>query len=213
LREWKALALKGHAQAQFRVGSLYDEGEGVPQDFKEAAKWYRLAATQGHASAQNNLGMLYSNGQGVAQDDKEAMRWCRLAADQGNPYAQTTVGWLYANGVGTTQDDKEAVRWYRLAAEQGFATAQSNLGQMYASGTGVTANKVIAYALLTLAESGDSSGDKKATGERATLAKSMNFNEVREARALSRTLGKAKSFLNALDQAVQQQAVGHSTPK
>ena len=29
--------------------------EGVPEDDKEAVKWYRLAAEQGHAKAQFNL--------------------------------------------------------------------------------------------------------------------------------------------------------------
>ena len=34
---------------------MYDNGQGVPQDYKTAVKWYRLAAEQGHAAAQNNL--------------------------------------------------------------------------------------------------------------------------------------------------------------
>ncbi len=32
-------------------------GEGVPQDYAEAAKWYRLAAEQGYATAQTILGV------------------------------------------------------------------------------------------------------------------------------------------------------------
>ena len=44
---------------------MYDKGEGVPQDYKEATKWYRLAAEQGDASAQTKLGYMYDHGQGV----------------------------------------------------------------------------------------------------------------------------------------------------
>ena len=38
---------------------MYDNGDGVPQDYKEAVKWYRLAAEQGDAAAQYNLGIMY----------------------------------------------------------------------------------------------------------------------------------------------------------
>ena len=83
LKEWKPLADQGHAYAQLNLGVMYANGEGVPEDDAEAARWYRLAADQGHADAQNNLGMMYANGEGVPEDDAEAARWLRLAADQG----------------------------------------------------------------------------------------------------------------------------------
>ena len=41
---------------------MYDNGKGVPQDYAEAVKWYRLAAEQGYARAQYNLGLMYDNG-------------------------------------------------------------------------------------------------------------------------------------------------------
>jgi len=33
---------------------MYDKGQGVPQDYAEALKWYRKAAEQGFAEAQYN---------------------------------------------------------------------------------------------------------------------------------------------------------------
>ena len=57
-------------------------GDGVQQDFAEAAKWYRKAADQGDIDAQNELGSLYGNGQGVPQDYVEAYRWFDLAASR-----------------------------------------------------------------------------------------------------------------------------------
>ena len=78
--------------------------EGVPQDYKEAVKWYRLAAEQGDATAQYNLGIMYDNGQGVPQDYKEAIKWYRLAAEQGNAKAQYNLGAMYDNGEGVPQD-------------------------------------------------------------------------------------------------------------
>ena len=47
LREWTPLAKQGDTDAQFNLGIMYDNGQGVPQDDKIAVKWYRLAAEQG----------------------------------------------------------------------------------------------------------------------------------------------------------------------
>ena len=45
----RPLADEGVARAQFNLGVMYAKGQGVAQDYAEAAKWYRLAADQGHA--------------------------------------------------------------------------------------------------------------------------------------------------------------------
>ncbi len=102
---------------------MYANGKGVPQDYKEAVRWYTKAAEQGDAQAQTNLGWMYEYGRGVPQDYKEAMRWYRLAAAQGHAQAQTNLGVMYANGQGVPQDYKEAMRWYTKAAEQGHNAA------------------------------------------------------------------------------------------
>ena len=57
---------------------------GVPQDDKEAVKWYRLAAEQGVTTAQLNLGAMYYNGQGVLADVVTAHMWFNIAAANGN---------------------------------------------------------------------------------------------------------------------------------
>ena len=59
LKEWTPLAKSGNASAQYSLGLVYDNGDGIPQDHAEAVKWYRLAADQGHAIAQTNLGLMY----------------------------------------------------------------------------------------------------------------------------------------------------------
>ncbi len=58
LRRFRVLAEQGHAKAQFKLGFMYDYGEGVPQDYAEAVKWYRKAAEQGHGKAQWSLGAM-----------------------------------------------------------------------------------------------------------------------------------------------------------
>ena len=94
---------------------MFYNGEGVPQDYVEAAQWYRLAAEQGFAAAQGRLGVMYSNGKGVPQDYVEAAKWFRLGAEQGNATAQNNLGVLYEYGQGVPQDYVLAHMWYNLA--------------------------------------------------------------------------------------------------
>lgn len=84
LKEWAPLAAQGFASAQFNLGAMYDNGEGVPEDDKEAVKWFRLAAEQGDANAQSNLGVMYDNGRGVPEDNIMAYMWWNLAAASGH---------------------------------------------------------------------------------------------------------------------------------
>jgi TPR repeat protein len=62
---------------------MYDKGNGVPQDYKEAVKWFRLAAEQGYGPAQGKLGIMYDNGMGVPQDYVQAYAWYNLAIANG----------------------------------------------------------------------------------------------------------------------------------
>jgi TPR repeat protein len=66
--------------AQHNLGFAYGVGQGLPQDYGQAAFWYRKAADQGNAEAQLGLGLLYAQGQGVPQDYVEAYFWFDLAA-------------------------------------------------------------------------------------------------------------------------------------
>ncbi len=59
---------------------MYSRGEGVPEDYVQAAAWYRLTAEPGYVQAQETLGLMYLNGQGVPQDYAEAHKWWNLAA-------------------------------------------------------------------------------------------------------------------------------------
>ncbi|WP_431204246.1 tetratricopeptide repeat protein [Bradyrhizobium betae] len=74
------LAERGIAPAQTYLGFLFETGRGVPQNYTEAAMWYRRAAEQGDSRAQYSLGLLYDRGQGVPQDIVEASKWLNLSA-------------------------------------------------------------------------------------------------------------------------------------
>ena len=119
LKEWKPLAEEGNAAAQNNLGLMYDNGWGVPQDYKESVYWYRLAVEQGYEVAQYNLGLMYEKGKGVPQDDKEAVRLYRLAAEQGYADAQGNLGVMYVFGKGVTKDFVYAHMWGNIALMNG----------------------------------------------------------------------------------------------
>jgi TPR repeat protein len=77
VQQTRQAAEQGDANAQFRLGAMYANGQGVGQDFAQAAQWWRRAAEQGQATAQFGLGTLYDSGTGVAQDHAQAIQWYR----------------------------------------------------------------------------------------------------------------------------------------
>jgi uncharacterized protein len=94
LDEIRAKADQGDASAQHTLGLKYTNGEGVPEDYKEAVKWYRLAADQGYAKAQLLLGIMYAAGRGVPQDYVLAYSWTNLAGANGDnvtPFKEVLV--------------------------------------------------------------------------------------------------------------------------
>ena len=66
---------------------MYAVGEGVPEDDRQAARWYHKAAEQGRARGQFNLGLIYAKGEGVPEDYIRAYAWSSLAAAQGHKKA------------------------------------------------------------------------------------------------------------------------------
>ena len=191
LAVFRPLAEKGDAKAQSILGLMYSYGEGVPVDYREAARWYRRAAEQSSGVAQYNLGMFYLDGKGVSQNTDEAIAWLTKAADGGHFRARSELAKL---GVGSYSslasapsasleapptmtttgseprsvpvDYREAARWYRRAAEQSSGVAQYNLGMFYLDGKGVSQNTDEAIAWLTKAADG---GHFRARSELAKL--------------------------------------------
>ncbi|MDB5617789.1 tetratricopeptide repeat protein [Tardiphaga sp.] len=78
-RNFIPLAQAGNPTAQAWLGFMFETGRGVPQNYTEAAAWYRRSAEQGDGLAQYSLGLLYDKGQGVPRDVVEAGKWLNLS--------------------------------------------------------------------------------------------------------------------------------------
>ena len=179
LAEVRAKAERGDAEAQKNLGKIYARGELVPQNYEEAAKWYRQAAEQGYAPAQTALAGLYEAGRGAPKDDAAAAKWYRRAAESGDPDGQYSLAVLYVMGQGVPQDNTEALKWYRQAAERGLALAQYNLGMRYYEGKAVKPDPVEAYVWLSLAAA---QGIPDADNARKVLKGRMTSEQVEEAK-------------------------------
>jgi len=164
--EYRPLAERGEASAQFLLGVMASGGYGTPQDHREAARWFRLSAEQGYGLAQSKLGLLHLDGRGIARDYDEARTWLERAAEQDVASAQYALGWMHLEGRGVPQDEAEAARWLHLAADQGLAEAQINLGLMYLQGRGVAKDDAESVRWYGLAAQG---GDPRAQARLAMM--------------------------------------------
>ncbi len=147
----KPLAERGNAEAQFQLGLLSAQGQGVPQNIAEAAKWFRKAAEQGYAPAQINLGYMYDTGQGVAKNQAEAASWWKKAADQGNDEAKALFRKAQLNGHAPMQQTADSKQTPRPAPAPAQAGPIEDADAAYERGDSETSIKL----LRPLAEQGD----------------------------------------------------------
>ena len=132
---------RGDAKAQNNLGVMYATGEGVPQDFVQAHKWFNLAAAGGNkeATESRDLAATKMTPEEIAQAERLAEEWklgdaglafmrgdhekalelVRPLADRGGAYAQSLLGSMYLAGKGLPQSDLEAFVWASLAANSG----------------------------------------------------------------------------------------------
>ena len=127
LKEWTPLAEQGNANAQYSLGIMYHNGEGVIQDYKTAAKWYTRSAERGFAVAQYNLAKMYGQGKGVIQDYKIAVKWYIRSAEQGLADAQNNLAVSFALGNGVIEDNVYAHMWANIARSNGSENASKLL--------------------------------------------------------------------------------------
>lgn len=115
-KEFLTAAKAGHADSQFNVALMYEQGIGVGKDEKEAVVWYGKSAAHGNAAAQYNLGVLYENGRGTAVDFSKANEWYRKASVQGDPLAIGNLGMLYVRGQGVKENKVAGVALLLVSA-------------------------------------------------------------------------------------------------
>ncbi len=119
MEKYRKAADAGDAAAMDSIGTMYENGQGVPQNYQQAMVWFRKAAAAGNASATSEIGFFYGTGRGVPVDYQQAMTWYQKAAAEGNAEAMRNIGILYWDGKGVPVDQGRAIYWSRKAAAAG----------------------------------------------------------------------------------------------
>lgn len=126
----------GDASAQYNLGKMYYMGEGVPQNYHVAKKWWEPASNKGNAKAKNGLGTLYYSGKGLEQQNiKLAKELFIQAAQQGEYKAVLNLNNMYEDSHATYQELKQADEDFRNSHERNKKQLeqQSNNGNADAS--------------------------------------------------------------------------------
>jgi len=118
------LAEHGNAEAQYKVGEMYETGMGVPKDEQIALSWYKKAAAQGHSKSGYKLLYLDIKSNGLNDGTKTKLGTLRQRAASGNANAQYFLGKMYANGVGVPKSLDNALIWLNKATFNGVSEAE-----------------------------------------------------------------------------------------
>ena len=168
LNWYRKAAEQNYVQAYTALGFMYEHGQGVRKNEKEAIRFYWEGATLGEATAQYNLALLLDrtgiNPKRLGIKDKSlatqseiigvtlaktaSIRWYVSAVQQFVPDAILALGLKLENGEGIRRNLSSAALMYQLAADQGNADAQWRLAWMYDQGRGVEVNSAKATRLM-----------------------------------------------------------------
>lgn len=162
LSHWYPLAKDNDPQAQYYIGVMYLQGQGLTLDYEQARAWLEQSASAGFIEAQYELGSQYLSGVRFEKNVELGVRWLFSAARKGHTAAQFAVGLLYqensipmsANLMAVYQGEqseeanlKQAFKWYESAVLQNHGAAMNNLAWLYLHGKGVEKNEAQAFDL------------------------------------------------------------------
>ncbi|HWI86953.1 MAG TPA: tetratricopeptide repeat protein [Sphingomonas sp.] len=150
----RAAAEAGSAEAQARLGQMLLDGDGLPQDSREAFAWFERAARAGHLEAANMVGRCHDLGWGTPVDKGKAAAWFRQAAARGLTWAKYNYATLLALGQGVPEDKAAALALLREAAAEGNAKAWNFVGSFHEDGWAVARDMTEAARCYAIAATG-----------------------------------------------------------
>jgi localization factor PodJL len=178
LQRLAALANTGNAKAQEVLGLEYVDGDGVPENEAEGARWLERSAARGEAVAAYRLGTMYERGHGVAADPAKATQWYAVAAKAGNRKAMHNLAVAYAQGSGVQKNLLLAAQWFSRAANLGLPDSQFNLAVLYERGFGVQQSLAEAYKWYAIAAG---QGDAESRARMEAIASQLSAEEKQAA--------------------------------
>lgn len=165
----KYAAAGGQSLAQWKLGRMYAQGQGVPHDDYQAYQYFdelirnynEDEPDRRDISAVSNafvaVGVYCLNGianSEIKPDPERALEMFQYAATNfGDPDAQYNLARMYMDGVaGLPKNNLRAARWLALAAEKRHHPAQAILGHLLFVGDGVPRQRARGLMWLTIAK-------------------------------------------------------------
>jgi hypothetical protein len=108
---FKKAAEHGHAEAQFNLAVLYENGEGIDKDVTKAIALYCNSAEQGDSDAQVQLESLFIEGLSTDEEKSDIFLWYQKEAEKNVKFAQKALVKAYSLGIGVCQDVNMAAYW------------------------------------------------------------------------------------------------------
>lgn len=132
LKKLQYEAKKGSAEALYKIGRMFEAGQGsLKADMKKALTCYEKAAAKNNAAAMNHLAGMYMTGQGVEADIDKALELYKKSAELGNSDAMCNMGMLEEKGLINGANLAKAEDWYHRAAEAGNTVGMYRTGKKY----------------------------------------------------------------------------------
>ena len=124
----------GYRIAQFDLGTMYLQGDGVKFDPKLGMELLTSSAEKRYASAAYKLGEIFDKGQyGFKKDPEEAIKWYKRAQKIGYVGAELRLAQIYQNGEGVERDLFQCIKYYKLADQHGWHYANNMLMEIFAN--------------------------------------------------------------------------------
>ena len=195
------LAQKGNAEAQLKVGGMYETGFGVKKDMNEARKWVEKAAAQGNETAGFKLLYWDMLKNGMKGDNKNKYTEMAKKADAGNGFAMYYVAMVYANGAGVKVDYDKALDWLNKATLVGILEAEREVEKVREKQLASDANARMAQA----ASKAKAEADKKAKAEadKRKMAEAKRKQEEQQRQEAERKKAAASSAERAAAKAAE----------
>ena len=118
------LAQQGNAEAQYKVGEMYEAGKGVSLNKTNAKLWFKKAAAKGHEKATYKMLYLDISENGLNAFSKTQLDKIRHEASSDNANAQYFLGKMYVTGVGVAKNLSTAMQWLNKAKYNGSVEAE-----------------------------------------------------------------------------------------
>ena len=135
-KQCRALANSGDADAQYRLGTMFENGRGVRFNDEEARKWYRKAAAQGHSDARKALERMARRNAEPPPRAAPVVPANRHREEPEDDFIEED----YFPERDAEPSPAEMAKQCRALALEGDAEAQYLLGTMYENGLGVRFN-------------------------------------------------------------------------